>query len=161
MVPLPAAVVASLEDPTTALAAAFVIASHHPEILIWVSRTICEEPAEPSSRPRAARRRARRKANGGGGRNGVDHRLAGRDEADKQLIEAMKACPSASIGDLAAAIERSRTSLVSGLHRLRDAGLAESVEGRWRLTEEPAPREAAPRWVEPVSATSERHRAHA
>ena len=70
---------------------------------------------------------------------------------DASLIEAMRANPGASIGDLAATIHRSRTSTVSALKRLRDAGLAESVEGKWRLTEEPAPREPTPKCTAPLS----------
>jgi hypothetical protein len=41
--------------------------------------------------------------------------------------------------------------------RLRDADLAESIEGKWRLTEERA-REPTAKWIEPLSAS---HRAHA
>ena len=44
--------------------------------------------------------------------------------------------------------------MVTALHRLRDDGMVESVEGKWRLAEEPAPREAAPKWVAPLSAAS-------
>jgi hypothetical protein len=48
------------------------------------------------------------------------------------------------------------------LHRLRDAGLAESVEGKWKLVAPEAPRETAAKWIEPLSATAGRERrAHA
>lgn len=47
---------------------------------------------------------------------------------------------------------------MAALATLRDAGLAESVDKVWRLTEEPAPREPPVRWTEPLSAS---HRAHA
>jgi hypothetical protein len=56
--------------------------------------------------------------------------LAKRDKADERLQEAMKVSPGASIGDLAAAIGKSRTSTVSSLHRLRDLGLTESSDGK-------------------------------
>jgi hypothetical protein len=71
----------------------------------------------------------------------------------------MKANPGGAINDWARAIHKSRTSCVSALHRLRDAGLAESAEGKWRLVESEAPR--APRWVEPVSAGGRREHASA
>jgi hypothetical protein len=44
------------------------------------------------------------------------------------LAEAMKANPDAQIATLAAEIGKSRTSTVTALHRLRDAGLAESLK---------------------------------
>jgi len=46
------------------------------------------------------------------------------------------------------------------LKRLRDAGKAESVEGKWRLTEEPAPREPPPRWTTPLRGTDLAATAH-
>jgi hypothetical protein len=57
-------------------------------------------------------------------------------------------------------IHRSRTSTVSSLKRLRDAGEAESVEGKWRLTEEPAQKDPPAKWIAPLHAAQE-HRAHA
>jgi hypothetical protein len=62
----------------------------------------------------------------------------------------MKANPSANIAAPATAIGKSRTSTVSALHRLRDAGLAESLSRIWTLTEPPPPKET-PRWTAPVS----------
>jgi hypothetical protein len=44
------------------------------------------------------------------------------------LAEAMKANPDAQIATLAAEIGKSRTWTVTALHRLRDAGLAESLK---------------------------------
>jgi hypothetical protein len=55
-------------------------------------------------------------------------------------------------------IGKSRSSDVSALKRLGAAGLAESLEGKWKLTEEPAPREVPPKWAAPLSGA---HRAHA
>ena len=69
----------------------------------------------------------------------------------------MRDSPEASIRDWAEAIGKSRSSVVTALHRLRDAGLADSSEGKWRLTEAPAPREPAPKWVAPLSAASHAH----
>jgi hypothetical protein len=72
----------------------------------------------------------------------------------------MRSGPDGAINDWATAIGKSRSSTVSALHRLRDAGLAESVEGEWRLTEEPAPREPAPRWTAPVRGTDRAQQHH-
>jgi hypothetical protein len=123
---------------------------------------------ELQPRPRAARRRVRKKANGGASKsngthkpdNGdlyLDRRREARDRDDELLLEVMRKNPEGSIGDWATTIHKSRTSCVSALHRLRDAGLAESAEGKWRLVESEAPR--APRWVEPVSALGRREHA--
>ena len=107
------------------------------------------------------RRRYRRKVNNDSRRrrsklNGGDSRT--RD--GENLLQAMRDSPEGSINDWAAAIGKSRSSVVTALHRLRDADLAESVEGRWRLAGAPAPREA--RWTEPLSAAAAReHRARA
>jgi hypothetical protein len=43
----------------------------------------------------------------------------------------------ASIGKLADAIANSRTTTVTALRRLRDADLAESLNGAWSLVEAP------------------------
>jgi hypothetical protein len=135
-----------LKSPATALAALLVIANHHRDALLWVARTVGDSPARPRGEAPAKSPRS----------NG-DGRRAQRDRDDEALISAMKAAPGGAIGDWAAAIGKSRTSTVAGLHRLRDADLAESVEGKWRLVEEQPARPAAG-WTEPVSAT---HRAHA
>jgi len=52
-----------------------------------------------------------------------------RDRDDENLLQAMRGSPEGSIGDWATAVGKWRTSVVTALHRLRDAGLAESVEG--------------------------------
>jgi hypothetical protein len=140
---------------TVALAAAFVSGTHHSDVLRWVYETVCDEP----ERPRAARRRAR-KSNGHRKPRG-DRRLLARDEADERLIEAMRKNPEGVINDWVMVVGKSRTSVVTALGRLRDAGLAETREGRWRLCEEPAPRDPPARWIEPISAACERTRAHA
>ena len=71
----------------------------------------------------------------------------------------MKANPGANIGMLAAAIGKSKTSTVTALRRLRDAGLAESQDRVWTLTAPPAPpTKEPPRWTDaaPLSATVRR-----
>ena len=55
-----------------------------------------------------------------------------RDRDDENLRQAMRDLPEASIRDWAEAIGKSRSSVVTALHRLRDDGLADSVEGKWR-----------------------------
>jgi DNA-binding transcriptional ArsR family regulator len=70
----------------------------------------------------------------------------------------MRSAPEAMIRDWAESIGKSRSSTLSALKRLRDAGLAESLEGKWRLTKPDAPREPAPKWIAPLSGA---HRAHA
>jgi len=134
--PLSDSLAEQLEDPTTALAAAVVIAGLHPGILEWAARTVSAERG-----PEPRRRKA--KANGAA-------RLAKRERADEALVKALQLDPTLSIGGLARAIKKSRTSVVTALHRLRDAGLAESSSGRWKLTEE-LPREPPPKWAEPLS----------
>ena len=163
--PLPDSVALALKDPTSALAALMVIANAHRDLWAWASRAICGADAEPE-----APRRRSRKANGAGHRkpcsNGDDPYLSGRraqrDRDDEALLAALRSNPEGSIGDWATTIHKSRTSCVSALHRLRDAGLAESIEGRWKLVAPEAPRETAAKWIEPLSATAGRERrAHA
>ena len=93
--------------------------------------------------------------------NSVDAYLAlrreARDRDDESLLEAIRETPEGPIGGWAEAIGKSRSSVVAALHRLRDAGLADSVEGKWTLVEEPAPRVAAPKWVAPLSAAGHAH----
>ena len=80
--------------------------------------------------------------------NGADEtRLSRRDQDDERLLDAMRRNTEATIGELAKAVGKSRSSIVTALHRLRDAGLAESAEGRWKLTEEPPPREPPAKWT--------------
>ena len=83
-----------------------------------------------------------------------------RDEDDLNLLAAMRRNTEATIGELATAVGKSRTSIVSALHRLRNAGLAELSDGHWRLVEEPAPKEPPAKWTAPLS-VSQRAHAHA
>ena len=88
--------------------------------------------------------------------NGADEtRLSRRDQDDERPLDAMRRNTEATIGELAKAVGKSRSSIVTALHRLRDAGLAESAEGSWRLTEAPPPREPAAKWVRPLNADRE------
>jgi hypothetical protein len=148
--PLPDSVSATLRsDPTAALGALMVIAGAHAELFRWAARAICVEAparAEPppnakgndfelrGGRPPAARKRKS---------NGTDAHFASRREArdrdDDNLLLAMRDSPDRAIGDWAEAIGKSRTSVVTALHRLREAGMVESIEGKWALVE-PAPR---------------------
>jgi hypothetical protein len=147
--PLSDALLESLRDPTTALAAAFVIARWHPEHIAFAARTMtgprpCETPP-----------RRRTKANGAHRKD--EARLSRRDQDDERLLDAMRRNTEATIGELATAVGKSRPSIVSGLHRLRDAGLTESANGKWKLTEEPAPREPPAKWTAPLSASQRAH----
>jgi DNA-binding transcriptional ArsR family regulator len=147
--PLSDTLLESLRDPTAALAAAFVIARWHPEHLAFVARTM----AEPSSQGCESPPRRRVKRNGA--HRTDDTRLSKRDHDDERLLEAMRRNTEATIGELATAVGKSRSSIVTALHRLRDAGLAESASGKWKLTEEPPPRESPPKWTRSLSATHE------
>jgi DNA-binding transcriptional ArsR family regulator len=144
-----------------------LISTSHRGLLDWFSRTVCGDTPEPQpqAKPKLnGAARSARKANG--------HRKPRNDAGDRYLtrrraasvfrrIAASKFESSSTIGDLAIAVGKSRTSIVSALHRLRAAGLAESIEGRWKLSEEPAPRSLPEKWTAPLSATCERTRVHA
>jgi DNA-binding transcriptional ArsR family regulator len=169
MSPLPESVSATLRsDPTAALAALMVITAAHAELFAWAARFVCADdapggasksPAPPKRKGNGAEPHRRllkpapRKPS-----NSVDAYLAlrreARDRDDESLLEAMRETPEGAIGDWAEAIGKSRSSVVTALHRLRDAGLADSVDGKWTLVEEPAPRVAAPKWVAPLSAAA-------
>jgi DNA-binding transcriptional ArsR family regulator len=168
MPPLPDTVSILLRSsPTAAMAALLLISTSHRGLLDWFSRTVSAEPApESEPAPVPPRRKARASVRCGNGHrqsraNGDDpylsRRLAKREADDKALLDAMRRNPEATIGDLATAVGKSRTSIVSALRRLRDAGLAKSDEGRWRLTEEPPPRSPPERWTAPLSASQRAH----
>jgi hypothetical protein len=169
MPPLPDTVSILLRSsPTAAMAALLLISTSHRGLLDWFSRTVRAEPG-PESEPAPPRRKARSSALCGNGHrrprnNGDDpylsRRLAKREADDQALLDAMRSNSDGSINDWATTIHKSRTSCVSALHRLRDAGLAESVEGKWRLAEESASREPPAKWIAPLSASQRAH-AHA
>jgi hypothetical protein len=146
---LPDSVVSTLRtSETAALAAAMIIAGSFPDIVSFAAR-VAGAPHRPKVDPSKPQRAARGRPKRGNG-----HVREAPDQCDERLAQAMKANPGASIAALATAIGKSRTSTVTALHRLRDAGLAESLDGVWTLTE-PPPKETA-RWIEPVSAQRRR-----
>ena len=146
-------IAAALSDRTTALAAAFIIGTKHADVLQWVAKTIALSAAdlEPQPKPRL-------KSNGRlprGGKtpkrtkaNGADSRCAKRDADDAALVEAMRVDPAGPLGAWSVAIGKSRTSVVSALHRLKDAGLVANADRTWALVD--APRESTPPWVSPL-----------
>jgi hypothetical protein len=114
------------------------------------------ETEEPAKQPKSTRERDSHEAPSQAARRPKSsaayhaRRRKARDRDDQALVEAMRDAPDGLIGDWAKAIGKGRSSTVSALKRLRDAGLTKSVEGKWRLTEEQPPREPAPKWVAPV-----------
>ena len=164
-------------DSTAALAALMVIAGAHRDLFAWAARMVCaKSPAsEPKPNGDGEQPRRARKARAFRTKQHTDikslarplkneDRLQGnaayharRREAraldDQALLEAMRTSPAATIGDWAEFIGKSKTSTNAGLSRLRDAGLAVSSEGHWKLTEEPPPREPPPKWVAPLRGT--------
>jgi hypothetical protein len=172
MPPLPDTVSVLLRSsPTAAMAALLLISTSHRGLLDWFSRTVCGDAAVesgPESQPKPRGRtlpRAGKTSKSNGHRqprsNGDDPYLSGRraqrDRDDQALLAALRSNPEGSIGDWATTIRKSRTSCVSGLHRLRAAGLAQSVEGKWKQTEPPAPREPPAKWTTRLSASQRAH----
>jgi hypothetical protein len=161
---LPAHIAESLRDPTSALAAAFVIAHHHPEILSWIAETLAPPPAElrppsksngaahPPAKPNgAAHHSVKSKPKAAGGY--LDRRVAQRDLDDEALLEAMRTSPDGVIPDWAESVGKSKSSIVTALHRLQAAGLVENVDRRWSVVaEEPKP--PPEKWTAPLSATA-------
>jgi hypothetical protein len=145
---LPDSVVSTLRtSETAALAAAMIVAGAFPEIASFAAR-VAGAPHRPPDAPKPQRAAKRRNRHGGARREAPD-------QCNERLIAAMRANPGASIGKLADAIGKSRTTTVSALRRLRDAGLAESRDRVWTLTE-PTPPKETPRWTAPVSAQRRR-----
>jgi hypothetical protein len=141
--PLPDSTISTLQTcETAALAAAMIIAGSFPEILNFAARVSARRASDSvpePTKPASARR------------NNEHDRREKPGQCDERLLKAMQARPGATIGALADAIGKSRTSTVTALHRLRDADLAESLNGVWSLNEPTAPKET-PRWTAPVSA---------
>ena len=139
--PLPDSVIATLRsNETTALAAMLIIGGSFPDILAFATRVLAppKAVAKPPKRARGRQRRNNR-----------------REACDERLVAAMKANPGASIGELATAIGKSRTSTVTALHRLREADRAESVDRVWSLVEPTEPK-PTPKWVAPLGAQRRR-----
>jgi hypothetical protein len=153
--PLPDSTISALQTcKTAALAAALIVAGSFPEILAFAAKVSVRPGGVKASNdvlteyepPKRAGRRPKR----GDGRV-----REAPDQCDERLMKTMKANPGANIASLAEAIGKSRTSTVNALRRLRDAGLAESRDRVWTLTEPAAPKET-PRWTAPVSAQRRR-----
>jgi hypothetical protein len=162
--PLPESVTAALQNPVSALAALLVIASAHREIFTWAMQVIrleappSQSPSSPRDRPPHPCAKARKpKANGGRKPADTYHerRRAQRDDADEDLLEAMRCNRVGPIGAWSEAIGKSRTTTVTVLHRLRDAGLVTNEGRNWVLVET-ASHEPPPRWTEPLSAAKGR-----
>ena len=143
--PLPDSVIAVLRsDETTALTAMLIVGGAFPDILAFAARVLdAPEPQKPAAKRRRPSTRSFKSPAG--------RRRGEREQDDEKLVAAMKANPGATIGALAEAIGKSRTSTVTALHRLRDADRAESRNGVWSLGEPTAPKET-PRWTAPLSA---------
>jgi hypothetical protein len=158
--PLPDSTVSILRtNETAALAAAMIIAGSFPGILDFAAGVAgaAHKVAVPDApKPQRAGRGRPKRGNG--------HVRETPDQCDERLIAAMRANPCASIGKLANAIGKSRTTTVTALHRLRDADLAQSLDRVWSLVEPTEPK-PTPKWVDPVSAQRRRveaeERAHA
>ena len=160
MTPLPDQVSVLLRSsPTAAIAALLLISTSHRGLLDWFSRTVEPERQKPNG---AARKpNGHRKPRNGVGDRYLSRRREARDRDDDALVEAMRRNTEATIGDLATAVGKSRTSIVSALHRLRNVDLAESSGGKWKLVEKLAPREPPAKWIAPLSATAGRVHASA
>ena len=150
---LPENLAAQLKDPTCALAAAFIIANRHPEILSFVSKTISSALDHPgaSGHGRPQGNGCARKS-----RAGAD-RSSKRDLDDQALLVAMEG--GGTIGEWAESIAKSKSSIVTALGRLRDAGLVCNSNRKWALVEA-APREPPPRWVAPLPSSHRASHAH-
>ena len=156
-IPLADSIAAALSDRTTALAAAFIIGTHHADVLQWVTRTIFGGDA--SAADLEPRLRPKRRSNGNGRLRRV-RRSSGhdkRDRDDEALVAAMRIDPSGTIGAWATEVGKSKTSVVTALARLRDAGLVVNAGRKWALA---APRELTPKWVEPLKAKDRAAHAH-
>jgi hypothetical protein len=136
-----------LADPLSALAAMVIVSRRHPGMVQWVAEMLC---AEPPSRPHSGGNGAKRKP---------DDRLTKRDCDDEKLLAAMKSDPDGTISSWSRVIHKSKGSVAAALQRLRDAGLAETVDRRWRLVEPEAPKET-PRWTKPLSGAERAHQVH-
>ena len=150
-------------DPTSALAALFVIANVHREIFSWVARTICGDGTKPRPRASRAARRSASRSNGAVRKPAASRgsylarRHEARDRDDESLLEAMKTSPGGPINAWGETVGKSRSSIISALHRLRDQGVVENSDGVWSLAaQQEALAEQPPKWVAPVRGTDRR-----
>ncbi len=130
-----------------ALAALMIVAAAHREMFAWAARALIEPAGEPPAlKPRTnGHKRHTPASNAYRAR-----RREERDRGDEALLGALRRNSEPTIGELATVTGRSRSSTVSALHRLRDAGAAENVEGHWRLVEPSEPREPTQPWITPL-----------
>jgi hypothetical protein len=162
--PLPDAVSVLLRtSATAAIGALLLISVSHRELFSWAARMIGTDeppPAKGESPPRphgnGAHEAKARKPKPPAARKSAGaayhaRQRKARDRDDQALLEAMRSAPDALIRDWAEAIGKGRSSVVSALKRLRAAGLAESFEGKWRLSasDSPPPKET-PKWTSPL-----------
>ena len=165
------AAAAHVRDPTFALASAFLIARYHPDVMAFVARTVCGDAPAPDLEPPLPSKPNRRVCNvtktpkrNGVHReprgNGADSRRAKRDADDAALVEAMRVDPAGPLGAWSVAIGKSRTSVVSALHRLKDAGLVANEDRVWALVEQLEPRAPPSAWTKPLRGTDKSAVAH-
>jgi hypothetical protein len=111
--PLPESVIATLRsNETTALATMLIVGAAFPHILAFAARVLdAPEPQKPAAK---RRRPLTRSFKSPAGRR--------REQGDEKLVAAMKASPGATIGALAEAIGKSRTSTVTALQASRPKG---------------------------------------
>jgi hypothetical protein len=145
-------------DATAALGALMVIANAHKEVFAWTVRMIGAEPSPKlngnGADPHRAKRPRRLKPRGNVYLAG---RRARRDADDLALVEALRTSPDATIPEWAATIGKSKSSVVSALKRLEEAGSVEHDRGRWRVA---GPKEPPPRWTKPLSGAERAHQVH-
>jgi hypothetical protein len=171
--PLPSEVVARLKsDPTTALAAALIVAGSFPDLVSWAMRAIVgPRPSlvRSAERPKDGVSNGEVKANAGpsnavvrnkgakrGRRanSGVTSRQAAAKH-DEALLALMRANPGSRSTEIIRMNGRPRNSTVSSLKRLEKAGLVKHAErGKWTVVD-PDLLEAAPPtpsgWIAPLS----------
>jgi hypothetical protein len=139
--PLPSDIVARLRcDPTAALAPSLIVAASFPDIVSWALRVFRIKDNEPNeSVPQD-----------GGEKGRHPPRPQPAVKTDQALLAVMRANPGASLADLIRLGRRPRTSTVSSLKRLEEAGLVEHpTKGAYRAVDRvPQPK---PAWVEPLS----------
>ena len=166
MTPLPDSVSVLLRSSSTAaMAALLLISASHRSLLDWFSRTVCGEASSADLEPRLQPKpRSNTRLSRGGKSprrngvhreprgNGADLRRAKRDADDAALVEAMRVDPAGPLGAWSVAIGKTRTSVVSALHRLKDAGLVANEDRVWSLVvEELEPRAPPWAWTRPCA----------
>ena len=168
MTPLPDSVSVLLRSSSTAaMAALLLISTSHRGLLDWFSRTVCGDAPAADPEPRAKSRsngngrlRRARRSSGHDKSNGADHRQGKRDRDDEALVATMRIDPSGTIGAWATEVGKSKTSIVSALARLRDAGRVVNEDRKWRIVEESAVKDPLPRWTKPLGAKDRAAQVH-